>query len=592
LKRITIFFAAFVAMLIMPASGYAQSGDPGPSREQIINTNYSGPIFQDAFWTDRATPPPEGSSFNKIEVAPGEGSAVLAVLLVNRGVSDITAITGHLQLPSGFMASGGGSQAVETYDRIVQEGESFALLFQVDVREQTQVLSYNAPLMVEYSRVVEVGSFRSADLNVPFRLTGKVILDAQAETKGIAPGSTSEVKLSLSNKGSAPATGVIVTVSGAGAVQNGNTAPQTLVASVGPKTFEVGTIPPQGSVEIKSLIHASSSARDTSQSLNLQVSYGDAYGAKQSVAIPVELVVLPRALESDLDITSSGNSATMITAGKLHDYEIVVSNIADRPISDVLITLESRSDSIKILGDSEWTVKSMDAGYRQGFKTQIFAPIDMIGSPTTFSVNVDYLSPTGQSTNESVDLGAYVDGEISIRAYEIAANYIGGSPNIVGNLLNEGNTLALFTTIELTDAGNLVSSLPPQQYIGDLEENSPLPFSIPVDVGSSIAGTYPVSFKVTYKDNLRQLSTLVINSDVMFEPEKVTDQSANGVSAMGAALPIAIGVAIAAAIAAIIIITRRRKAALKRTIKASKHEDDIESLLDSQHLGKRPDERK
>ena len=52
--------------------------------------------------------------------------------------------------------------------------------------------------------------------------------------------------------------------------------------------------------------------------------------------------------------------------------------------------------------------------------------------------------------------GSAGTAEEKMKAFEeatgIEVNYIGGTPNIVGNLLNEGNTVALFTTVELVGA--------------------------------------------------------------------------------------------------------------------------------------------
>jgi hypothetical protein len=132
-----------------------------------------------------------------------------------------------------------------------------------------------------------------------------------------------------------------------------------------------------------------------------------------------------------------------------------------------------------------------------------------------------------------------------------------------------------------------VSALPPSQYLGDLEENSPLPFSIPIDVGSAGAGTYPVSLKITYKDNLRQLHTLDINSQVKFAPEQPSTESQG--PSFNPAIPVGIGIAVAIAIIIVVIMRKRKKSTLKRTITENKH-DDIESLLDSQRL--KTDERK
>jgi hypothetical protein len=154
--------------------------------------------------------------------------------------------------------------------------------------------------------------------------------------------------------------------------------------------------------------------------------------------------------------------------------------------------------------------------------------------------------------------------------------------------LNEGNTQALFTTIEVVGAENLVSSLPPSQYLGDLEENSPLPFSIPIQLDSNAgAGTYQVSLQITYKDDLRELHTVNIDSEVEFVPEQTAEQPGQDSGTM--TLPLGIGAAAAVAIGAIVAFRKRKKTALKRTIQAGKQDDDIEAVLDS-HVKK--DDRK
>ena len=139
--------------------------------------------------------------------------------------------------------------------------------------------------------------------------------------------------------------------------------------------------------------------------------------------------------------------------------------------------------------------------------------------------------------------------------------------------------------IEVVDAEGLVTNLPPQQYLGDLEENSPLPFSIPVDVGAAQEGTYPVKINVTYKDNLRQLHTLAFDSQVQFVPE-VSEEDAAAGQGMDMSIPIVIGVIVAAAIAAVVLVKRRKRNQLKSAITAKKS-DDIESLLDSHRQDKK-----
>jgi hypothetical protein len=305
---------------------------------------------------------------------------------------------------------------------------------------------------------------------------------------------------------------------------------------------------------------------------------------RKAANITVGMVILPESASSVVSISPAGESS-IVTSGNITDLNVVLANNGDQELSDVLVSVKSQSEFIKILGDTSWTVGDMEPSSSQELSTKVFASADMIGQAATLTFTVQHISVGGQPEIETIDLGTYVDGEIGIRAYEIDSSYIGGVPNITGNLLNEGNVVALFTTVELVSADGLVDELPPQQYLGDLTENSPLPFSIPV-------GTYPVVLKVEYKDSLKQLHTIEIKSDIAFAPEaNPADEAAAGQGGGQMMIAVAVVIVIAVAIAAFFVM-RRRKSKLKRTIQYSKGngDDSIESVLDNQL--RKPEERK
>jgi uncharacterized membrane protein len=461
----TVILVLLAGMILVPFSVYAQ--ERGPTKEEVIATNYSGPVFLDAYWTSGSS----GQNGTEVDVGPGDGASTLAVVLINRGPSDIAGITGRLSLPGDFQATGkaAGVSAAATFNQVVAVGNTFTLFFDVDVLDSATVDEYTAQLSVDYSRFFETGSPRNVEMDVPFRITGEAIVAVSRTSAG------------------------------------------------------------------------------------------------------------------------DGNSSSQIAAGKIEDYTFSVANKGTAPVTNVVVTIESPSESLKILGDSKWTIQRIEKDSRVDLATTVFAANSLIGNPAVFDVTVEY-SSNGESSTEEFVLGTYVAGEISIRAYDIEVSYIGDTPNIVGSLLNEGNTVALFTTIAINDAENLVSGLPPSQYIGDLEENSPLPFSIPVQIDSDReAGTYPVSMRITYKDDLRELHTFDINSEVQFAPEQPVDESTQNSGLISAGMPIGIGAAAAAAIIAAVAFRRRKKPALKRTIQASKQDDDIESVLDSHN---KKDDRK
>ena len=187
-------------------------------------------------------------------------------------------------------------------------------------------------------------------------------------------------------------------------------------------------------------------------------------------------------------------------------------------------------------------------------------------------------------------------------------------PNLTGNLLNQGNTKALFTAIEMIRSPTPVnqSMLTPvtytPQYLGDLEDNSPLPFSIPLAVGSGgsstsfAAGNYPVSLRVTYSDELRNTHEVILNSTVSYNPPPQQEEAPNqGFLGFGSTtadenttsnsfplLSIILAAAIAAA-AFVIIIARRRRSRRKKISRLmssqnDSDEDDFDESLD-ENLG-------
>ena len=229
---------------------------------------------------------------------------------------------------------------------------------------------------------------------------------------------------------------------------------------------------------------------------------------------------------------------------------------------DAVVSLDSQSTSIAISGPSKWNLERLDPGSHQFYSTTVFASTSIIGSPVSFEVGAQYIM-NGRARNDTFNIGAKVIGEINVDVSNIAINSIAGTPNLIGNLLNKGNTVALFTTIQLLSPGNStdqnhnqslqnrhpnptisqsskyvnsqkssgngsssrsssalsgsglvpVSTFP--SYLGDLDANSPLPFSIPLELkNDSSPGRYPISLRITYSDDLRADHALIINSSV------------------------------------------------------------------------------
>src|SRR5215208_2417461 len=618
--------------------------------EDNTSAQSTGPVrftFVDSFWTDytslggvvastssettTAQPLPPAI---KQEVAPGEGEGILAVVLRNRGFADATSISGSLDLPSGFRAlvtpeHVDSDTALASYNGIVKAGQTFTLYFRVEITADSQVgREYTGELKIRYFKVDEQEDedTRSTTLDIPFRLSGKVVLSTAAvmtssnnSTQGTGsslsqmvsanPGIVNPLKIEITNNGSAIATGVIVNVlpssaissstaqsagDGSSNANNNNSAESTTPAPVqqplssssspatmvivGSPTFNIGLIDANERKEIVPTIFPADTAAGTLTTLNIQISYNDAYGNKRTqnqvlgVQISPEspqsgLNVLPTSLASSYRLpesllpplthtsfgtspsnntmsgsdissgsTSTNSSSTQpqsiqIAAGSVQDlsFAIANNNNAGVSIADAVVSLTSESSAVRILGDSRWNLHSIAAGSQQELSTRVYASTSLIGSPVFFTVTMQYIRNGNELRTESFQLGAIVVGNIRISVNDVTISYIGDTPTLVGNLLNEGNTQALFTKIELLQPATqgkpqLLRPTVSSEFLGDLAANSPLAFNIPLQIAQQntaqeVTGDgYPISLRITYSDELRNTHELVVDETISLEP--------------------------------------------------------------------------
>jgi hypothetical protein len=550
----------------------------------------------------------------------------------------------------------------------------------VNVLETAQKGFHEALLRINYFKVPEPepGTYRVQTITVPFELPGKVILDATSEANDLVPGEANEVKLMIRNRGSADAHSVIVNINAiggsiitndagpAGGSTNGDNASSNesesgrqanqqqqqpssaAVASIGARTFNIGTIPANGSAEIATTIYPSTSAGGTLQNLDIEILYNDANGNRRSTPFSIGSRVLPNPPEGGLSVApssahipnqeriilastitgsptgdtagntnSNGSSEVSIIAGRAHDVNFNITNNNRNPITDVVVTLVPRSESLEILGDSRWTLQELSAQSKARFSTRVFASESLIGSPVSFEVRVQYISGD-QLKSDSFSLGGNVLGEIKIDINDLLVRDIGDVPNLTGNLLNQGNTKALFTTIEIqsnptsTNQSSLVPLTNTPQYLGDLEDNSPLPFSIPLAIGTNddngssgsrssslAAGNYPISLRITYSDELRNTHQVILNRTVSYSPPQQEEAAPNqGFLGFGSpttdesgttnsVLPLVfIFLTIAAAAVVIVIVMRRRsrKKRISRLMTGQEDNDDLDVSSD-EYLG-------
>ena len=591
-----------------------------------VDADYNGPVFLDAYWTDRsASSNVDVLNPNELIVGPGEGQSTLAVVFSNRSPSELYAVTGYLRLPTGFEPGGTSADpeaksyfsntiskntaniSQASYFGKLVEGEVFTIYFDINITDNAKVGSYLGQVILDYSIPTYVRSCKSALLDVPFILPGKIILDLTTDNKPLTPKAANTVDFIISNKGSSPATGAVLTILNIGDDSSRSSrdssssavtlqSAETELVNLGNNTFNIGTIPANGSTRFSTEIFPEASSGSTVQNISMQIVYGNSYGYKQTELLTTGLVVAPKPSESPIIVSvDTQHEQPVVTAGTVENIKFEITNSGNKDISDLLVTLSGETTEMKIMGKSKWVISHLSPGETSDIFTDVFASTSLINNPSSFNLDLNYISD-GEATVEASNVGVFVAGKIDLELYDLQVNNVGGSLYLVGSILNQGSTTGKFANIELlsypdvsktnnstqmegtnppTPNGSKASVSP--QYLGDLTDDSSIPFSIPLPFSSIPPGEYPFSFKLTYADDLRNFHEIVFDETVLVskiqnQMQQGPRQGQNNFDFLSIELIVGI-VAIVIIIAVIVGLIKKRKGKARPS-------DDLDFLLE------------
>jgi hypothetical protein len=608
----TVLFASAIAPGLVFAH-YPHTSDECATTEQLgsreqclLEQRESGKEvkFVDIFFSEGAKNA-GGNEFDaiptKLEVAPGDGTSILAVVMANSGPFELTGLKGWLSLPVGFQAAGraAGETAFDTYDLGIPPGAVFVFEFPVKVTENTRVGMYNATLHVEYFKARDIGlNFR--DFQVEFLLSGKSIMDAISDVPVLLPSTVTRPSIKITNTGTAPASGVIVSMGPSGAAATViETEAQSVqvnqIINVGQKLFDIGVVEPHSYVAIEPRLYVNPALRDTRQTMVVDITYFDMYGQKKNVGIPINFLVSGITTDKiDFEITT--NKAVIPTLTNT-PFTITIENTGTETARAIEITGSapstatvalsqevpeaSKSPIMIVGGDGYYRIERIEPGAKFNYTLTLFASEEAVNTAYQLPLKIAYADIGGGLKETQRFVSVYIQGTISLRVYDLGITYIGNEPNLSGYLLNEGTNMALFTTVELVDNQSVVKTKGGPQYLGDLTANSPLPFNIPIRFAEGTAGgDFPVTIKVSYKDDLRVPFELEIDGRTTYTPRIIQQQeSPSTYSTVG----ILIGVGIAGAGGYYFI--RKKKIKTPSLVKKDKgkfdSDEDIDFLSDS-----------
>jgi hypothetical protein len=264
----------------------------------------------------------------------------------------------------------------------------------------------------------------------------------------------------------------------------------------------------------------------------------------------------------------------------------------------LLLSTTGESEELKIIGNAKWAIDVLEPGQTTTVTTGVFASTNLINIPTYFMFTADFIT-NGESKTESVNVGTFVSGNIDLQLYDLEVTNISGQMYVVGNILNQGSTTGKFASIDLLSYPSTQSKTNEQnqinndgfgliknnisvqqgpQFLGDLTEDSSIPFSIPIPITSLSPGEYPFTFKIRYADDLRNFQDIVFNESITVSKIRPQGMSAGreNPSSDDSMSVIYLAVVIAViAVASLIVVIKRKK-----TQRRLGNTDDLDFLLE------------
>ena len=240
--------------------------------------------------------------------------------------------------------------------------------------------------------------------------------------------------------------------------------------------------------------------------ITIVVEYRNINGLQKIIS--QEFGVIVKDWSSPLSINIPDN---VLQSGRITTPLINLANTGDNDISDISIDLQFSTGQSSILpiflnsGSNTWKFNKLSSGDSLTLDPEIFASLNAADSSSIVQVHISYIDSHGFPHDEIRTIGFTIRGliDLTYKSVDFDRDILpaGYNGTIVGNLLNQGNTDAQFLSISILSGDGLILSSGSTQYIGEVNADSLIPFSLKFTVDENARdGITPLVIQVMYED--------------------------------------------------------------------------------------------
>ena len=453
--------------------------------EEVTN---KGIAVVDTFW---------GSPNDQISVEPGDNSVKLNVVIQNRDTGPISGIQGKLISNNYFSSSNGANSMTGFFGATVPSGSTSSADFLVDVSDSIELGEYN--LQLDFSYLDKDSLLRNEIIDFSVIIDGKSDIELSIKNNVLTSGTENDLILEISNIGTAPAYSISLSVSY-------GTSSSILGTSLDDNTRKLDHLLTGEKTSFSFPTYVSPTAQKGLYPISVVVEYRTINGLQKTIS--QEFGVIVKDWSSPFSINIPDN---VLQSGRITTPLINLQNTGDDDVTDISIDLQFSTVQSSVLpiflnsGSNTWKFNKLNSGDSLTLDPEIFASLSAADTSSVVQVHISYIDSHGFPHEEIRTIGFTIRGliDLTFKSVEFDREVLpaGFNASIVGNLLNQGNTDAQFLSISILDGDGLILTTESSQYIGEVDADSLIPFSLEFTVDEDARdGTSPLILQVVYED--------------------------------------------------------------------------------------------
>lgn len=315
-------------------------------------------------------------------------------------------------------------------------------------------------------------------------------LSFQLQQDSVIPGQTNTMNVTLTNLGKGAASEIRTQIASSSQF------------SVLDQFPVVGSLGPNSSVTAGIRIYLASTLSGSPLTLTFTSSYTDEYGNSGTSTQTVGLYVVNTNATQTNGLVSARILENNVKVGTQSMVVFSVKNVGSYSLASPTLSL-AVSSPLVVTGNSTYSLKAtIRPGENVTYEATVGAGTGATPGFYTTTMTLSYVDESGVQQSQSFSFGIVLSGNIILVLQ--SPQVVQGTDSLVvsGSILNEGFSSAYYASVTGTLAGTKTPSS--ADYVGEVDPNTPVPFSVTVPYTPQNAGSLQanISIVVSYENSL------------------------------------------------------------------------------------------